>query len=655
MSLAQFALPPTRSVGQPNPPGDINSIVDCVTAYGAAFSIVNTSFAGGAFLDGVSDSTAAIQACMNAAATYGAAVFVPGGVIFRATQLTWNAGQIIQGVYSGTYPGDDAITTASIIARLADSNEDLFVIPDGTNYGRIADICIDGNKNNNTSGIGFNIQDGAEGQETQIHVERCFFSSNPGSNVYLGNNRRGNKITFGVFNYSGAGDGITVCGSDNLIMSNIVGSNARGGINLGSTISQNWAAFGSELNSTTTHVINNDIYQNLVGICIPESATRSVIIGNGIDRNSYQGITVYNGDCNTIVGNALHSNGQAANNTYGHIDLAAGVSGVCISDNTFGPIDGGITNLCSFCVVTESGIGNGVITGNIGNEDTADPDTVGGLISTAGSNTSPSVVLSKAGAIIQAANTTQAIIQARNSAGSILWEISGGGSFVIAESALQAEAQQNVIGSATAIADTTLTVVSNATGTQNLALQEEAGQTANLFTAYASNGSTVLQAMDYTGAMPGLYLGTPTRYAPSSQVTFSSTSATFSAISSANINSGSFTAPASGQVLVTATITSQVASDGTTAAFGLAAHGTTTPMVAPVSVIKYPASAMPFPMTIPFLVSTLTAGSAYTFDLMYCVASGGTVTTYAYGQSGTTPTQGTTGQGGPVVMTVQAG
>jgi len=379
------------------------------------------------------DSTAAIQAAWDS----GKPVYMPAGdylVCTGGTSLTWQAGLVVFGDYAGTYPGEDTITGVTYLHRAASANCDVIQVPDGTNYGRIQDIAIDGNKSNNSSGIGMNIEDGASGQETQIIIERCFFHDNPGSNLYLGSNRRANKVQYGVFNYSGS-DGITVCGSDNLIMSNIIGSNARAGINLGSTVTQNWASFGSNTNSTTTHIFNNDIYGNNVGIAIPSNATRSMIVGNGIDRNNYQGITVYNDDCNVIIGNAFHSNGQAANNTYAHIDLASGVTGVVIDDNTFGPLDSGVSNLCSYCVDVESWSGSGgIIAGNIGQADTASPDTVGGLVNSQ-SNTVSAVRLSNAGALIQGSGND--VLDLRNSSGTLITKVTNGGTLAHTGGAMQ--------------------------------------------------------------------------------------------------------------------------------------------------------------------------------------------------------------------------
>jgi hypothetical protein len=54
-----------------------------------------------------------------------------------------------------------------------------------------------------------------------------------------------------------------------------------------------------------------------------------------------------------------------------------------------------------------------------------------------------------------------------------------------------------------------------------------------------------------------------------------------------------------------------------------------------------------------FLVTGLSAGTAYTFDLAGAAASGDTFTIYAIGQATTTPGLPAS-EGAPVLMTVQA-
>ena len=627
-SLAPFSLPPPRSVGDPNPPGDMNNVVDCVTSSGQAyFNIVNTAFAGGAFLDGSSDSTAAIQACMNAAATFGAAVYIPGGIQFRVSSLTWVAGTVLRGVYSGTFPGDDTITTASVLSRLASTNEDLIVVPDGTNYGGLFDIAIDGNKSQNTAGYGINIQDGASGQECQIRIERCFIHDNPYSNIYLGNNRRANHLTNSIFNQSGTMDGITVAGSDNKIINCITGSNARAGVCVGTNQTQNWAAAGSPFASDVTVVTDCDIFLNEVGIAVAQFAAQAIIIGNGIDRNTKQGITVYDGDTHQVMGNALHSNGTAANNTYGHIDVASGVTQVGIANNTFGPLDAGISNVASYCVVTHADPTIGAILGNIGVMDSG--STVGGLITPAAAASPPQAVAAKTGLTIQGSGGED-IMRLVRSGGSVVFKMTQGG-VVVSSSPFQMTPQSSPVAVS---GEGVLYVNSTDDNLHYIAPSGEGGADVNL--------------------VSGSYLCPPTQYAPSTQVTFASTFATFTAVSSANVNTGSFTASPSGSAVVITSFVAEAQPAANVVGFGLCAHGTNTPMIGNSVITKLAVTGQSQPVTCQFLVGGLTAGSAYTFDLMQAVAAGGTVTTLAFANTSTAPTLGALTTGAPVVMTVQA-
>src|ERR1017187_4973747 len=60
------------------------------------------------------------------------------------------------------------------------------------------------------------------------------------------------------------------------------------------------------------------------------------------------------------------------------------------------------------------------------------------------------------------------------------------------------------------------------------------------------------------------FLCTPAQYAPSSQTALTTTSTVFAAVSSSSINTGNFTAPASGDVIVTVTAVVKISSAGTT-------------------------------------------------------------------------------------------
>lgn len=175
-----------------------------------------------------------------------------------------------------------------------------------------------------------------------------------------------------------------------------------------------------------------------------------------------------------------------------------------------------------------------------------------------------------------------------------------------------------------------------------------------------SAGFTVKQVVTagfLTGLSPlsGQYLCPPTQYAPGTQTTFTTTSATFAPVSSANVNTGSFTAPPSGSVVANVSMVTGVSADADPGVFGLAAHGTTGPMLSFASVWKFTnSSSVPVPYSQAFLVTGLSAGTSYNLDLMFAVSSAGTLSVFAIGQTGTTPSTAASALGAPVTMSVQA-
>lgn len=115
-----------------------------------------------------------------------------------------------------------------------------------------------------------------------------------------------------------------------------------------------------------------------------------------------------------------------------------------------------------------------------------------------------------------------------------------------------------------------------------------------------------------------------------------------------SINTGSFAAPPSGSVIVTATLLASI-SAGLHASFALVQHGTSTLMGNAITA-TLTASTSPL-VALPFLVTGLTPGTSYNFDLMFAVAGAGTLSALAFGQSTLTPTATL---GAAIVMTVQA-
>ena len=160
------------------------------------------------------------------------------------------------------------------------------------------------------------------------------------------------------------------------------------------------------------------------------------------------------------------------------------------------------------------------------------------------------------------------------------------------------------------------------------------------------------------GTLSGQFLRPPSQYAPSTQAVLSTTSATMAAVSSANVNTGAFTAPPSGEVLVSVSgMVMQISADADEAAFGLCAHGTVTPMAGDVSSFRFSVSQAgadsSFPAGMQFLVSGLAAGNSYNFDLMWAVAGAATLTAYPCETTSVTPPFSNATLGQPIIMTVQ--
>ena len=87
-------------------------------------------------------------------------------------------------------------------------------------------------------------------------------------------------------------------------------------------------------------------------------------------------------------------------------------------------------------------------------------------------------------------------------------------------------------------------------------------------------------------------------------------------------------------------------------AFGLLGHSGAT-LHGSVQEAYFPTTSTSAPLTLEFLVTGLTPGQNYQFDLAGAVASG-SFAIVANGQSSKTPTIGASGAGSPVVLAVAA-
>jgi hypothetical protein len=167
----------------------------------------------------------------------------------------------------------------------------------------------------------------------------------------------------------------------------------------------------------------------------------------------------------------------------------------------------------------------------------------------------------------------------------------------------------------------------------------------------ASAGSSGKAADSGHAHPPGSAFLAVSQYAPASRTTLTANTTSLAAFSSASVNTGSFTAPASGSVVVTASFVAQTGTGSTQLAVALAGHGTTT-VAGYAYEFESSSTANLLPLSIPFLVTGLTPGNTYNFDLMGSAQSGDAWSIFATGTQSPPVTSGNTG--GPVLMTVQA-
>jgi hypothetical protein len=160
---------------------------------------------------------------------------------------------------------------------------------------------------------------------------------------------------------------------------------------------------------------------------------------------------------------------------------------------------------------------------------------------------------------------------------------------------------------------------------------------------------TWVQIAGATEPVSGQLLRAPAVYAPGTPASPAVNSTTLAAFDSTHIQTGSFTAPASGSVIVSVTFSGTPGTTTEAVAFALAAHGTVTPVIGNVITSSTAVATNETPYALTFVVTGLTGGTAYNLDLLGACASS-TFTINAAGQTSVTPT-GTLGA--PVTMIVQ--
>jgi hypothetical protein len=144
------------------------------------------------------------------------------------------------------------------------------------------------------------------------------------------------------------------------------------------------------------------------------------------------------------------------------------------------------------------------------------------------------------------------------------------------------------------------------------------------------------------------------RYGGTTATFFPVNSTTPAAFGSGTIATQPFTAPPSGNVLVTVNCMITTTGGGVFVAMFLSPHGSATTVSSDIIQYESPSAGFAPQQAFPFMLTGLTPGTSYNYDLLGSATSGQAGTIVAFTQTTSPPALGVTDRGGPVVITVQA-
>jgi hypothetical protein len=161
--------------------------------------------------------------------------------------------------------------------------------------------------------------------------------------------------------------------------------------------------------------------------------------------------------------------------------------------------------------------------------------------------------------------------------------------------------------------------------------------------------SFAANAVTATAPVSGRFLCPPVVYATATNLTVAN--ATFAAIASGSLYTGTFTAPASGSVLVSVSLLAGASATASAVAWGLARTGTAGTVIGTAIVHRPQSAGITGPMSLLFPLGSLSG--SYCLDLMWAAQASGTGSvTIGTVQTGTAPVM--TAPAAPAVVTVEA-
>jgi len=294
--------------------------------------------------DGTADEVQ-IQAAIDDLPYTGGKIHLSVGDFSISSTITPAYGLVLEG--EGCHVTDMTLANGANCDMIADTSS----FTRNKLWFTVRDLCMDGNKSNNSNGNGINLQPSGEGHYWDAEFIRVFIHKFA-EDGFITNDCHGYMISHSPVEFND-GKGIVFDGGSNGVIESctVLGNNDT---NLDVEGSTSVYIIGNRINTSTssynihagksTHIIGNDIsFANSHGVYVNSYCT---IENNRFVQNGGSGVAVDGGDYITVIGNTFLENTH-----YGvDVDGADGsiVIGNVIQNNVAGEVNAQADTICEF-------------------------------------------------------------------------------------------------------------------------------------------------------------------------------------------------------------------------------------------------------------------------------------------------------------------
>lgn len=289
------------------------------------------------------DCASAIQAALNQGGVAPLIVPDPAGVYFFSTTLSPPAGSMLYGIGCGGPGVIPANNERSCLKRITGSTGPAIDMPAGIDQCTLVGFEIDCNS---AGTVGINVDDVGTAEECESLFQDLYVHDAPGDGIYIGAGRRAAKLQWVKIRNSGGTAGLHIAGSDAEVLACLLAGQTGATTN------------NMQIESTAgiARILGGDFYGAYYGIYINGGDGRIAIGHVGLDKHNRSGIYIASGTKSVSVADCLfHSNSQASDGGFPHVDLESTDGTFAFDNNEFGDLDSGITNRCNYDIFAAAG------------------------------------------------------------------------------------------------------------------------------------------------------------------------------------------------------------------------------------------------------------------------------------------------------------